>query len=68
MKTQLDEKQDLLRKVERLSSADEVQKVKVFIAGMEAGKAIREMECDRASWNALSTTKLEYPKKREEEA
>jgi poly(3-hydroxybutyrate) depolymerase len=49
MKTQLDEKQDLLRKVERLSSADEVQKVKVFIAGMEAGKAVREMECERAS-------------------
>ena len=47
MKTQLDEKQDLLRKVARLSSADEVQKVKAFIAGMEAGKAIREMECDR---------------------
>lgn len=53
MKTQLDEKQDLLRKIARLSSADEVQKVKAFIAGMEAGKAIREMECDRASWNAL---------------
>ena len=49
MKTQLDEKQDLMRKVERLSSADEVQKVKVFIAGMEAGKAVREMECERAS-------------------
>ena len=41
MKTQLDEKQDLLRKIARLSSADEVQKVKAFIAGMEAGKAIR---------------------------
>ena len=49
MKTQLDEKQDLLCKVERLSSADEVQKVKVFIAGMEAGKAVREKRCERAS-------------------
>ena len=49
MKTQLDEKQDLLIKVERLSSADEVQKVKVFIAGMEAGKEVRKMECERAS-------------------
>lgn len=49
MKTQLDEKQDLLSKIERLSSADEVQKVKAFIAGMEAGKAVREMERGRAS-------------------
>ena len=49
MKTQLDKKRDLLSKVERLSSADEVQKVKVFIAGMEAGKAIREAGCKRAS-------------------
>lgn len=48
MKTQLDEKQDLLRKIERLSSADEVQKVKVFIAGMEAGKAVKENGCERA--------------------
>lgn len=47
MKTQLDEKQDLLRKIERLSSVDEVQRVKVFIAGMEAGKAVREMACER---------------------
>lgn len=49
MKTQLDERQDLLSKIERLSSADEVQKVKVFIAGMEAGKAVREMGRERAS-------------------
>lgn len=42
MKTQLDEKQDLLRKVERLSSADEVQKVKAFIVGMEVGKAVQK--------------------------
>ncbi len=49
MKTQLDEKQDLLSKVESLSSADEVQKVKIFIAGMEAGKAAKENRCERAS-------------------
>lgn len=49
MKIQLDERQDLLSKIERLSSADEVQKVKAFIAGMEAGKAVREMEYERAS-------------------
>lgn len=49
MKTQLDEKQNLLSKIERLSSVDEVRKVKVFIAGMEAGKAIREVGCKRAS-------------------
>ena len=49
MRIQLDEKQDLLSKIERLSSADEVQKVKAFIAGMEAGKAVREMERGRAS-------------------
>ena len=41
MKIQLDEKQDLIRKIKRRSSADEIQKVKVFIAGMEAGKEIQ---------------------------
>ena len=45
MKTQLDEKQDLMRKIERLSTADEVRQLKIFIAGMEAGKAVRETEC-----------------------
>lgn len=41
MKTQLDEKKELLRKVECLSSADEIQKVKVFIAGMEAERELQ---------------------------
>lgn len=48
MKTQLDEKQDLLRKVKSLSSVD-IQKLKVFIAGMEAGKTVKESRCERAS-------------------
>lgn len=38
MNTQLDERQELLRKVEQLSPMD-IQKVRVFIAGVEAGKA-----------------------------
>ena len=44
MQTQLDDKQELIRKLERLSSADDVQKLKVFIAGLEAGKAIKADE------------------------
>jgi len=48
MKTKLDEKQDLMKKIERLSSADEVQKLKVFIAGMEAGKGMRFAEKETA--------------------
>ena len=44
MKTQLDERQELLRKIKRLSPAD-IQKVKVFIAGVEAGKAAMADEC-----------------------
>lgn len=42
MKTQLDEKRDLMHKVERLSSIEEIQKLKIFIAGMEAGKVAKE--------------------------
>lgn len=38
MNTQLDERQELLRKVEKLSPTD-IQKVRVFIAGVEAGRA-----------------------------
>lgn len=49
MRTQLDEKQDLMHKVERLSSIEEIQKLKIFIAGMEAGKAAKENRCERAS-------------------
>lgn len=44
MDTQLDIRQELLRKVEKLSPTD-IQKVKVFIAGVEAGKAAMEEEC-----------------------
>lgn len=44
MNTQLDERQELLRKVEKLSPTD-IQKVRVFIAGVEAGKAAMAEEC-----------------------
>lgn len=44
MKTQLDEKEELIRKIEQLTSSDEIQQVKIFIAGMEAGKSVRETE------------------------
>lgn len=41
MRTQLDEKKELMNKIEILSVSD-IQKVKVFIAGMEAEKIIRD--------------------------
>ena len=41
MKTQLDEKQELINKIKVLSASD-IQKLKVFIAGVEAGKEIKE--------------------------
>lgn len=44
MNTQLDARQELLRKVEKLSPSD-IQKVRVFIAGVEAGRTARENEC-----------------------
>ena len=44
--TQLDEKQELIQKIERLSSADDIQKVKIFISGLEAGKAAKMAERD----------------------
>lgn len=43
MNTQLDEKQRLVQGI-NLLSASEIQKLKVFIAGIEAGKAIRKQE------------------------
>ena len=43
MKTQLDDKQDLIQKIELLSASD-VQKLKVFLAGVEAGKTVRVLE------------------------
>lgn len=44
MNTQLDERQELTRKIEKLSPAD-IQKVRVFISGMEAGRTAKENEC-----------------------
>lgn len=47
MNTQLDARQELLRKVEKLSPPD-IQKVRVFIAGVEAGRATAG-ECGAAN-------------------
>lgn len=47
MNTQLDARQELLRKVEKLSPMD-IQKVRVFIAGVEAGRALAG-ECEAAN-------------------
>ena len=44
MNTQLDERQELTRKIEKLSPP-EIQKVRVFISGMEAGRTAKENEC-----------------------
>lgn len=47
MNTQLDERQELINKIELLSPAD-IQKVRVFIAGVEAGRATMANECKAA--------------------
>ena len=39
MKTQLDERRELIQKIEQLNVSD-IQKLKVFLAGIEAGKTI----------------------------
>jgi len=44
MSTELDKKEDLICKIKELSATD-VQLVKVFIAGMDAERSVRE--CDR---------------------
>lgn len=44
MNTQLDERQELAQKIEKLSHVD-IQKVRIFIAGVEAGRTARENEC-----------------------
>ena len=49
MKTQLDEKQELIKKIEFISNSDEIQKLKIFISGMEAGKTIMDKEPERAA-------------------
>lgn len=40
MKTQLDERQELINKIEVLRVCD-VRALKVFVAGMDAGKTLR---------------------------
>ena len=42
MKTELDKRQELIEKIKNLSAPEDVQKVKIFIAGLEAGKAVKE--------------------------
>ena len=42
METQLDIAQELIQKVEQLTSADEVLRVQAFIAGLEAGQALKD--------------------------
>ena len=42
MKTELDKRQELIEKIKNLSAPGDVQKVKIFIAGLEAGKAVKE--------------------------
>lgn len=44
MKRQLDEKQDLIHKIESISSIEDIRQLKVFIAGMEAGKNLKEIQ------------------------
>ena len=41
MKTELDKRQELIEKIKNLSAPEDVQKVKIFIAGLEAGKAVK---------------------------
>lgn len=48
MKTQLDERQELIQKIKCIVSEDEIRKVKIFIAGLEAGKNVKELERNRA--------------------
>ena len=47
MNTQLDERQELINKIELLCPAD-IQKVRVFIAGVEAGRATMTNACQAA--------------------
>lgn len=43
MRTELDEKQELICKIQKLNLSD-VRKLKVFLTGMEIGKSLRERE------------------------
>ena len=44
METQLDIAQELIQKVEQLTFADEVLRVQAFIAGLEAGQALKDSD------------------------
>ena len=41
MRTQLDEKREAIKKIEQLTSADEILRVQAFIAGLEAGQELK---------------------------
>ena len=47
METELDKRQELIEKIKNLSAPEDVQKIKIFIAGMEAGKAVAKVSTER---------------------
>ena len=47
METELDKRQELIEKIKKLSAPEDVQKVKIFIAGLEAGKAVKEVSAKK---------------------
>ena len=53
MNSQLEERRELIRKIELLSASD-IEKLKVFLSDLEDGKAVKKKEHSRASWRILS--------------
>lgn len=51
-----DTRKELIRKIECISSVDEIQKIGIFIAGMEAGKAVRDAELKYYFLSAFSAS------------
>jgi len=48
MNSQLEERRELIRKIELLSASD-IEKLKVFLSDLEDGKAVKKKEHSRAS-------------------
>lgn len=46
MRTELDEKQELICKIQKLNLSD-VRKLKVFLTGMEIGKSLHEQDFEK---------------------
>ena len=46
MRTELDEKQELICKIQKLNLSD-VRKLKVFLTGMEIGKSLYEQDFEK---------------------